>query len=140
MRSDYTGIPSSALSPGVAPLTRRATGHSRAALAALVLGVAALSGCAVVPAGPAGAYYGDGEYIAGAGVPPAPYVEAIPVAPFVGAVWVGGFWDWSGGRHVWRPGHYEHPRPGFTYRQPGWHVAPGGRWMLHRGGWEGPHR
>lgn len=110
--------------------------HTWLAAGALA-GAALLSGCAVVPATPVyGTGYYDGEYIAGASAPPAPYVETIPVAPFVGAIWIGGFWDWVGGRHVWRPGHYEHPRPGFAYHQPGWHAGPDGRWMLHRGGWE----
>lgn len=107
------------------------------ALAALIA-AAVLSGCVVAPVGPAygaGGYYDEGVVTAEV-APPAPYVETIPVAPFAGAVWIGGFWDWSGGRHVWRPGHYERPRPGFSYRQPGWTHGSDGRWMLHRGGWE----
>ena len=104
---------------------------------AAVLGASALGGCVVAPVRPAYAsgYYEDGAVFADA-APPAPYVESIPIAPFAGAIWIGGFWDWSGGRHVWRPGHYERPRPGFIYRQPGWTHGPDGRWMLHRGGWD----
>ena len=32
--------------------------------------------------------------------PPAPRYEVVP-APRVGYVWVPGFWDWRGNRHVW---------------------------------------
>ncbi len=115
-----------------------AGGHShwRAWALGAVLGSAALTGCAVVPAEPIYGYNGYGDVVSANVAPPAPYVETIPVAPFVGSVWIGGFWDWDGGRHVWRPGHYEHGRPGYAYRQPAWHQGPGGQWMLHRGGWE----
>lgn len=112
--------------------------HSAAWLVAAAMGAAALSGCVVAPVGPAyggGGYYDSNMVVANV-PPPAPYVETVPVAPFVGAVWIGGFWDWSGGRHVWHPGRYERPRPGFAYRQGGWSHGPDGRWMLHRGGWE----
>lgn len=108
--------------------------------AALGLAAAAtLSGCVVAPVGPRPVYGGAPYYDDSVAVnvaPPAPYVETVPVAPFVGALWIGGFWDWSGGRHVWHPGHYERPRAGYAYRQPGWSHGPDGRWMLHRGGWE----
>ena len=110
-------------------------------LAAAVMGASALTGCVVAPVGPAygnGGYY-DNEYVAANVAPPAPYVETIPVAPFIGALWIGGFWDWSGGRHVWRPGHYERPRAGYSYRQPAWNHGPDGRWMLNRGGWDNGH-
>ncbi|MPS55501.1 hypothetical protein E2I20_27920 [Alcaligenaceae bacterium SAGV3] len=94
--------------------TRKWPGHAAAA----VLGAALLGGCAVVPA--PGYDYGYGDVVTATVAPPVPYVEAVPVAPFTGAIWVGGYWDWVGSRHVWYPGHYEHPRPGMFYRQPGW--------------------
>ena len=117
---------------------KTAKSHSAAWLVAAATGAAALSGCVVAPVGPAyggGGYYDSNMVVANV-PPPATYVETVPVAPFVGAVWIGGFWDWSGGRHVWHPGRYERPRPGFAYRQGGWSHGPDGRWMLHRGGWE----
>lgn len=121
-------------------IVTRANRRSVFWLTAVVLGATALSGCVVAPMGPAytSGYYDEGTVVADI-APPAPYVETIPVAPFAGAIWIGGFWDWSGGRHVWRPGHYERPRPGFNYRQPGWAHGPDGRWMLHRGGWDHGH-
>jgi hypothetical protein len=65
--------------------------------------------------------------------PPAPYVEVVPVAPFAGAVWIGGYWGWNG-RHQWVPGRWEHGRPGYQWRPHAW-VNQGGRWHLHGGGW-----
>jgi len=66
--------------------------------------------------------------------PPAPYVEVVPAVPFSGAVWIGGYWGWQGGRHHWVPGRWEHPRPGYQWRPHAW-VNQGGRWHLHGGGW-----
>jgi len=34
--------------------------------------------------------------------PPPPRVEVVP-APRRGQVWVPGYWDWRGHRHVWAP-------------------------------------
>lgn len=66
--------------------------------------------------------------------PPAPYVEVIPVLPFLGALWIAGYWGWYGGRHQWVPGRYERPRPGYGWNAHSW-VQQGGRWHLHGGGW-----
>ena len=96
-----------------------------------------LSGCIVVPAHPAHA----GPYVAPAPAvvvvdapPPPPYAEMVPVAPYPGAVWIGGYWGWGGGRHTWVPGYYERPRPGYRYEPHRWE-SQGGRWHLHVGGW-----
>jgi hypothetical protein len=67
--------------------------------------------------------------------PPAPYVEVVPPVPFAGAIWLGGYWGWNGGRHAWVPGRWDHPRPGYGWRPHAW-VQQGGRWHLHQGGWE----
>lgn len=66
--------------------------------------------------------------------PPAPYVEVVPALPFAGAVWIGGYWGWSSGRHHWVPGRWAHPRPGYTYRPRAW-VPRGSSWQLQGGGW-----
>jgi len=87
-----------------------------------------------VPAGPApGPYYNE-EVIVVDTPPPAPYVEVVPAVPYAGAIWIGGYWGWSGGRHHWVPGRWEAPRPGYSYRSHAW-VNEGGRWHLHAGGW-----
>lgn len=66
--------------------------------------------------------------------PPAPYVEVVPAIPFAGAIWIGGYWGWSGGRHHWVPGRWEGPRSGYGWRPHAW-VQQGGHWHLRGGGW-----
>ncbi len=66
--------------------------------------------------------------------PPPPRREAVPHAR-KGQVWVPGYWDWRGHRHVWVAGHFEKVRPGYRYRTPQWEQRDG-RWELHRGGWD----
>ena len=46
--------------------------------------------------------------------PPAAKVESPGAPPFVGAVWIGGYWQWRDGRHVWVSGHWENERPGYV--------------------------
>ena len=120
----------------------------RAALA--LLGLSTLPACVVAPYGYYGyngygyygypaSYYGTaGETIATTDVPPpAPYYEVQPVAPFVGAVWIGGYWNWYGGHYAWAPGYWAHPRPGYAWHP--YHWAPySGRWGLS-GGWGRVH-
>ena len=76
----------------------------------------------------------DGDEVVVDVAPPAPYVEVVPAIPFAGAIWIGGYWGWRGGRHYWAPGRWEAPRPGYSWRPHAW-VNQGGRWHLHGGGW-----
>ena len=105
---------------------------------------AALSACVVAPY-PQRVVYGqpvpagqpvpyDSSTIVVDVAPPAPYVEIVPAIPFPGALWIGGYWGWNGGRHQWVPGRWDHPRPGYQWRPHAW-VNQGGRWHLHGGGW-----
>jgi hypothetical protein len=66
--------------------------------------------------------------------PPAPYVEVVPAIPYAGAIWIGGYWGWAGGRHQWYPGRWDRPRAGYNYRPHAW-VQQGGRWHLRGGAW-----
>jgi len=101
---------------------------------ATVLGATALSGC-YVRAGvavPAPAVYVGGTVTV---APPPPQVEVIGVPPQPGFVWIGGYWNWVGGRHVWVGGHWSAPRPGYRWaphrwerRGDGWHLT-GGAWV-----------
>jgi hypothetical protein len=101
---------------------------------------ATLAACVVAPVPPYGtpaapyAYASDGEIVATV-APPAPYVETVPAAPFVGAVWVGGYWGYHGGRHEWVPGRYEAPRPGYRYEPHHWVQQSAGHWRLEGGAW-----
>ena len=67
--------------------------------------------------------------------PPPPYVEVVPAVPFAGAIWIGGYWGWRGGRHYWVPGRWDHPRPGYQWRSHAWVPHGPGRWQLQGGGW-----
>jgi len=106
------------------------------ALIALPL-AALVSGCVVAPARPPVVLQpAPAEVIVTTPMaPPAPIVEVIPVAPFAGAIWIGGYWNWAGSRHVWVPGRYVAPRPGHRWEPHRWAPAPGGHWHLRGGVW-----
>jgi len=111
-------------------------------VAAAALCALALSACVVAPYPRQTGYYAQGGYYPEAGgpvvvtdvAPPPPYAEVVPAIPFAGAVWVGGYWGWSGGRHTWVGGHWDHGRPGYVWNPHRWENR-GGRWYLHNGGW-----
>ena len=102
----------------------------------VALSALALSACVVAPYPRQGAYYADagGPVVVTDVAPPAPYVEVVPVMPFAGALWIGGYWGWSGGRHHWVSGRWEHPRAGYGWSPHRWEQR-GGHWQLHPGGW-----
>jgi len=64
--------------------------------------------------------------------PPPLRVEVRPPRPFAGAIWVGGYWWWSGVRYEWTRGHYVRPHPGYRFVAPRW-VRSGGRYYHVRG-------
>ena len=64
--------------------------------------------------------------------PPARY-EAVPAARR-GYIWVPGYWNARGNRHVWQAGRWERSRAGYNYVQPNW-VERDNRWQLDRGRW-----
>jgi hypothetical protein len=102
------------------------------AAAVLVLAPWVLTACVVAPLG----YYDDGYggTVATADMaPPAPYYEVQPALPYVGAVWLSGYWGWGGGRHYWVPGRWDRGRPGFAWNPYQWRPQ-GNRWALS-GGW-----
>ncbi len=88
---------------------------------ALAMTSVLLSGCIVAPPP---RYYADGPVMV---APPAPQVEVVGAPPAPGYVWIGGYWNWVGGRHEWVGGHWEAGRPG-------WHWVPH-HWVAWRGGY-----
>ena len=96
-----------------------------------------LSACVVAPY-PRQVVYaepgGYGSVVVVDAAPPPPYVEVIPVMPYVGAFWIGGYWGWNAGRHQWVPGRWDRARAGYSWRPNAW-VQQGGRWHQHAGGW-----
>lgn len=97
------------------------------------VGLAMLLTACVVPVAPAGGVYGQPIAVAPVAPPPA-RVEVIPVIPFIGAIWIDGFWGWGGGRHVWVGGHWTQPRPGMQWQPHQW-TRDGDHWRLNSGGW-----
>lgn len=71
--------------------------------------------------------------------PPENRYEAVPRARR-GYLWVPGYWNARGQRHVWQAGHWERSRAGYNYVQPSW-TQRDSRWELNRGRWNrGDHR
>ncbi|MBL0125706.1 MAG: YXWGXW repeat-containing protein [Betaproteobacteria bacterium] len=66
--------------------------------------------------------------------PPAPRFERVPV-PRRGYLWVPGYWDWRGHRHVWVGGTWVKERRGYYYQPHRW-VERNGGWYLDRGRWD----
>jgi hypothetical protein len=99
----------------------------------------ALGGCVVAPLPQYGAapapYYGEAVTVE----PPAPQVEVVGVAPAPGYFWIGGFWGWVGGRYQWNAGHWQAPRPGYSWVPHRWVAHPGGGWHAEPGHWEQRH-
>jgi hypothetical protein len=90
----------------------------------------ALAGCVIVP--DQRHYYADGVVMV---APPSPRVEVVGAAPSPGYVWIGGYWNWVGGRHEWVEGHWASPRPGHHWVAHQW-VRQGDGWRMRPGHWE----
>jgi hypothetical protein len=80
------------------------------------------------------AFAGVGVYI-GVAPPPLRY-EVRPAMPGPGYAWVDGYWNWYGGRYVWRPGVWQRPPyEGAYWNHPHYDHYPNG-WALHEGHWD----
>lgn len=66
--------------------------------------------------------------------PPPPLVEVRPQPPRDG-VWIPGYWQWSGQRHVWIGGRWSAPRVGYHWVPDHW-VRGGRGWRRETGRWE----
>ena len=104
------------------------TSVRRLSLAGAVAGVLVLGGCVVAPVGP---YYGEPVPVA----PPPPQVEYYGAPPVAGYVWLGGYWNWTGGRYAWTPGHWSPPRHGHRWSPHRWEHGPRG-WQQRPGQWQ----
>ncbi len=58
--------------------------------------------------------------------PPAPKEEIKPPRPGPKAVWIEGYWKWSGDHYIWVPGHWVKKAKG--------HWVPG-HWVKRPRGW-----
>jgi hypothetical protein len=70
--------------------------------------------------------------------PPPPMVEARPAPPpRQTAVWVAGYWHWTGMQYTWIPGHYWEAPPGKQWRAPRYTLRDG-VYIYEPGGWWTP--
>jgi hypothetical protein len=67
--------------------------------------------------------------------PPPPRYEYHGHAPYRGAVWVGGYHRWYGGRYVWVAGHWAHPPHYGAVWYPGHYANRGGVYIWIGGHW-----
>ncbi|WP_394845854.1 hypothetical protein LZC95_00125 [Pendulispora brunnea] len=73
------------------------------------------------------------------GPPPAPLQEDRPAPPSATAVWVNGYWHWTGAQYTWIPGHWEHAPPGQTWYGPRYGSSEG-TFFYQPGGWKASAR
>lgn len=66
--------------------------------------------------------------------PPPLRYEVVP-ALRRGYIWVPGYWDWRGHRHVWVSGVWVRERRGYIYQPHRWEQRGEG-WYLNRGRWD----
>jgi hypothetical protein len=69
------------------------------------------------------------------GPPPAPVHEERPPAPSAQALWVAGYWHWTGMQYAWIPGHWEAPPSGSVWTAPRVTTLQDGRYIYESGGW-----
>jgi len=85
----------------------------------LIALMTALTGCVATVAAP----------------PPVARVEVHPPVPFIGAVWIGGYYEYHHSRYEWVPGRYVRPPHPKAVWVPGrWDHDRRG-WNWHRGHW-----
>ncbi|HXT99963.1 MAG TPA: hypothetical protein VN903_03170 [Polyangia bacterium] len=66
---------------------------------------------------------------------PPPPVETPPPAPFAGATWIQGRYDWNGIAWIWASGHYERPPEIGTVWVPPAQIAVSGTLVVRPGRW-----
>ena len=71
---------------------------------------------------------------------PAVREEARPVAPSPTAVWVSGYWHWTGASYTWIPGRWEAAPPGSQWYGPRYVQGGDGRYYYEPGTFRAQHR
>lgn len=101
----------------------------RAGCVVLSLSFAVLAGCVVnEPEAPT-------RGVVVSGPPPSPMREDPPPPPSPEALWVPGYWHWTGMQYAWIPGHWEAPPAGAVWAQPKVTSTQDGRYIYESGGW-----
>lgn len=73
------------------------------------------------------------------GPPPAPVAEVRTAAPSPDAVWIEGYWHWTGLQYTWIPGHWESPPVGTLWQAPRYSTT-NGVYLYEPGAWSGAVR
>ncbi len=68
------------------------------------------------------------------GPPPPPQQDVASPQPAPQAVWVPGYWHWTGAQYTWIPGHWETPPPGVVWAAPR-HTSQDGATVYEPGSW-----
>jgi YXWGXW repeat-containing protein len=105
---------------------------AHASIVALVAGIAVLavgSGCVIETTAP------SPRGVAVSGPPPAPLREPRPAPPAGRAVWIEGYWHWTGMQYTWIPGHWENAPPGARWRAPTYTLRDG-TYFYEPGTWQ----
>jgi hypothetical protein len=103
---------------------------NRARIAALSLSATFVVPSCVIEAGPPAQPYG----MAVAAPPPRPLVEVQSPGSDPHALWIPGYWHWTGIQYAWIPGHWEVGPPGARWRTPRYTVREG-VYFYQPGGW-----
>ena len=106
-------------------------GSSGPAMLSLLLGLA--SSACVIEGGAASAP-AQGAGIPVSGPPPEPMREGRPPPPDAQAVWVAGYWHWSGMQYTWIPGHWDRAPPGASWHAPQYSIREG-TYFYEPGSW-----
>jgi hypothetical protein len=67
-----------------------------------------------VPVPPTGPHVGD-EPVEVPYPPPPARAEVLPPEPRDDALWIDGYWSWTGSDYAWVPGSWQPPRAGYYY-------------------------
>ncbi len=74
-----------------------------------------------------------------AGPPPAGLSEERPPSPLPDALWIKGYWHWTGIQYAWIPGHWEaHPPRGAEWQTPRY-TSANGAYFYEPGRWRDGH-
>src|SRR5688572_25854025 len=110
----------------------------RTATSALRLATTVVS-CGLVVFGVVGCVVNEPESpprgVVVSGPPPAPVPEQRPNPPNQQAVWVPGYWHWTGMQYAWITGHWDAPPPGAIWAAPQV-TQKDGRFFYESGGWQ----
>jgi hypothetical protein len=108
-------------------ISRRRLAYALAAL----LGSSPVAGCVATSSPP------PSRGVVVSGPPPPAVAEARTAPPGPNAVWLDGYWHWTGAQYAWIPGHWEQPPPGAAWYGPRY-VSSEGSHFYEPGGWRSP--